>query len=182
MRPAHGWTKAGWSWIQARRVMLMSEESTEFAATVQSPLVNDTYPQLITSVCNLGVLLDSLLMLSSSLEWVACYCAQLFKRLHLLLVVDYLPSIISALVTYQLGYSNTNYVDMKQSACRKLQLLQNTAVQLLWAHQTCPQLSTLAPQEILSVIIPGQGLCSTSLLLSHNVSVSSEGKGYLFRK
>lgn len=45
--------------------MLVEDRAyTEFAAKVHSCLVEGTHPQLISSVHSLGVLLDSLLMLS----------------------------------------------------------------------------------------------------------------------
>lgn len=51
-------------------MMLMSEKSTEFAATVKSPLVMDLYPQLVKSVCNFrrapGFLADAKILLRMS--------------------------------------------------------------------------------------------------------------------
>lgn len=99
----------------------------EFAAVVQSPWTEDAHPQLVSSVCNLGVLLGSLLMLSFHIAASTCcpfYHLCLARRLHLTLVDEDLSSLIHALVTSPLDYSNAVYMGMKPSAPRKLQLVQ----------------------------------------------------------
>lgn len=105
----------------------------ELAAMLQSPVIAGSHPQLVSSACVLGVLLDSLLMLSSHIEKAkgnTFYHLFLTRNLHPILVGEDLPSVIHAFSTLWLD-NNVIYLDVHPSALRKLQLVQNDSASLL---------------------------------------------------
>lgn len=112
-------------------VWLAQENNFEmFAAMGHPPLAENVHPQLVTSVCSLGVLRYPSLMLSTNRATSTSnmfYHVQLARRPHPILVNQDLSLVIHTFVTSQREYSVEVYLGMKQSVLSKLQQVQNEA-------------------------------------------------------
>ncbi|KAM7172204.1 uncharacterized protein RBU57_003308 [Macrochelys suwanniensis] len=107
------WIKNSWLKLDLSKteviLVLRGKYLEEFAAMVQFPLIESLHPQLVNLVCNLGILLDSSLTVNSHITMAlskAFYHLQLDGRLCPIVVDEDMASVVHAITTSLLDYSN----------------------------------------------------------------------------